>query len=316
MLFNRRKVVLVGTGMVGMSFAYSALNQAVCDELVLVDIDRKRAEGEAMDLNHGVAFASSSMKIYAGDYSDCADADMVVLCAGVSQKPGESRLDLLKRNAAVFRSIISPITRSGFGGIFLVATNPVDIMTRITYELSGFNSNRVFGSGTTLDTARLRYLLGEYFSVDPRNVHAYVIGEHGDSEFVPWSQAMLATKSVNDICRQSGGKFSLEEMQSISIEVRDAAQKIIQAKRATYYGIGMALVRIVRAVLSNENSVLTVSSRLRGEYGKRDIYAGMPCIVNRNGVDRVLELNLTEDERKQFENSCDILNEVYNSLKM
>ena len=168
----------------------SALNQAVCDELVLVDIDKKRAEGEAMDLNHGVAFASSSMRIYAGDYSDCSDADLVVICAGVSQKPGESRLELLQRNTAVFQSIISPITRSGFSGIFLVATNPVDIMTRVTYELSGFNASRVFGTGTTLDTARLRYLLGDYFSVDPRNMHAYVIGEHGDSEFVPWSQAM------------------------------------------------------------------------------------------------------------------------------
>lgn len=316
MVNNRKKVVLVGTGMVGMSFAYSALNQAVCDELVLIDIDRKRAEGEAMDLNHGVAFASSSMKIYAGDYSDCADADMVVLCAGVSQKPGESRLDLLKRNAAVFQSIISPITRSGFGGIFLVATNPVDIMTRITYELSGFNANRVFGSGTTLDTARLRYLLGEYFAVDPRNVHAYVIGEHGDSEFVPWSQAMLATKSVTDICKQSGGRFCLEEMQNISLEVRDAAQKIIEAKRATYYGIGMSLVRIVRAVLSNENSVLTVSARLRGEYGQRDVYAGMPCIVNSNGVDRILELDLTDEEKQKFENSCNILKESYESLKL
>ena len=199
MVGNRRKVVVVGTGMVGMSFAYSALNRSVCDELVLVDIDKQRAEGEAMDLNHGVAFASSSMKIYAGEYSDCADADIVVICAGVSQKPGESRLDLLKRNAAVFQSIIGPVTRSGFGGIFLVATNPVDVMTRVTYELSGFNANRVFGTGTTLDTARLRYLLGEYFTVDPRNVHAYVMGEHGDSEFVPWSQAMVATKSVVDI---------------------------------------------------------------------------------------------------------------------
>ncbi len=316
MVFNRRKVVLVGTGMVGMSFAYSALNQALCDELVLIDIDRKRAEGEAMDLNHGVAFASSSMKIYAGDYRDCADADIVVLCAGVSQKPGESRLDLLKRNSAVFQSIISPITRSGFSGIFLVATNPVDIMTRVTYELSGFNANRVFGSGTTLDTARLRYLLGEYFSVNPKNVHAYVIGEHGDSEFVPWSQAMLATKSVEDICQQSNGKFCLEEMQKISLEVRDAAEKIIEAKKATYYGIGMSLVRIVRAVLANENSVLTVSARLRGEYGQRDVYAGMPCIVNRNGVDRVLELNLTEEEREKFCRSCDILRESYEGLEL
>mgnify|MGYP005747542173 FL=1 len=316
MIVNKRKIVLVGTGMVGMSFAYSALNQALCDELVLVDIDKHRAEGEAMDLNHGVAFAPSSMKIYAGEYSDCADADIVVICAGVSQKPGESRLDLLKRNTAVFQSIIGPITHSGFSGIFLVATNPVDIMTRVTYELSGFNSNRVFGTGTTLDTARLRYLLGDYFTVDPRNVHAYVIGEHGDSEFVPWSQAMLATKSVSDICEGSNGKFCLEEMQKISVEVRDAAQKIIEAKRATYYGIGMSLVRIVRAVLSNENSVLTVSARLRGEYGQRDVYAGVPCIVNRNGVDRVLELSLTEEERQKFADSCAILQESYQGLEL
>lgn len=316
MIQNKRKVVLVGTGMVGMSFAYSALNQAVCDELVLIDIDKKRAEGEAMDLNHGVAFAPSSMRIFAGEYADCSDADVVVLCAGVSQKPGESRLNLLKRNAEVFQSIVEPIVHSGFSGIFLVATNPVDIMARTTYELSGFNSNRVLGSGTTLDTARLRYLLGDYFAVDPRNVHAYVIGEHGDSEFVPWSQAMVATKSVEDICRQSEGKFCLEEMQRLSVEVRDAAQRIIDAKRATYYGIGMALVRIVRAVLSNENSVLTVSVRLRGEYGERDVYAGMPCIVNRNGVDRVLELNLTEEEREKFRLSCRILGESYEGIEL
>lgn len=316
MIQNKRKVVLVGAGMVGMSFAYSALNQGVCDELVLIDIDKKRAIGEAMDLNHGVAFAPSSMRIYAGDYEDCSDADVAVLCAGVSQKPGESRLDLLNRNAGVFKSIVEPIVQSGFSGIFLIATNPVDIMARVTYELSGFNSNRVLGSGTTLDTARLRYLLGDYFTVDPRNIHAYVIGEHGDSEFVPWSQAMVATKSVEDICRQSEGKFCLEEMQKLSVEVRDAAQQIIEAKKATYYGIGMALVRIVRAVLSNANSVLTVSVRLRGEYGERDVYAGMPCIVNRNGVDRVLELNLTEDEREQFRQSCRILRENYEGIDL
>ena len=302
--------------MVGMSFAYSALNRGLCDELVLVDIDKKRAMGEAMDLNHGLAFAGASMKIYAGEYADCGDADLVVICAGVNQKPGESRLDLLKRNAAVFRSIIGPVVRSGFGGIFLVATNPVDIMTRVTYELSGFNPNRVFGSGTTLDTARLRYLLGEYFSVDPRNMHAYVIGEHGDSEFVPWSQAMVATKSVVDVCEQSEGHYCLEEMQRLSLEVRDAAQQIIEAKNATYYGIGMSLVRIVKAVLSDENSVLTVSARLRGEYGRRGVYVGVPCIVNRNGVDRVLELGLTDEEQEKFNASCDILEESYAGLEL
>lgn len=315
MCSNKRKIVLVGAGMVGMSFAYAALNRALCDELALVDIDKKRAMGEAMDLNHGLAFAGSSMKIYAGEYDDCADADIVVICAGVNQKPGESRLDLLKRNAAVFQSIIEPVVRSGFGGVFLVATNPVDIMTRVTYELSGFNPNRVFGSGTTLDTARLRYLLGEYFSVDPRNMHAYVIGEHGDSEFVPWSQAMIATKSVLDVCGQSGGRYRLEEVQRLSAEVRDAAQRIIEAKNATYYGIGMSLVRICRAVLGNENSVLTVSAMLRGEYGRRGLYAGAPCIVNANGVDRVLELSLTEEEGERFQASCQVLEESYEGME-
>lgn len=313
---NKRKIVLVGTGMVGMSFAYSALNRGLCDTLVLVDVDRKRAMGEAMDLNHGLAFAGSSMKIYAGDYSDCSDADMVVISAGVGQKPGESRLELLQRNAGVFESIIEPVVRSGFGGVFLVATNPVDIMTRVTYELSGFNPNRVFGTGTTLDTARLRYLLGEYFSVDPRNMHAYVMGEHGDSEFVPWSQAMIATKPVAQVCEDSGGRYRMEEVENLSTEVRDAAQKIIEAKRATYYGIGMAMVRIARAVLSDENSVLTVSARLWGEYGRKGIYAGAPCVVNRNGVDRVLELGLTEEEQGKFDASCDILEENYQGLEL
>lgn len=193
---DKRKVVLIGTGMVGMSYAYSLLNQNVCDELVLVDLDRRKAEGEAMDLNHGLAFSSSHMRIYAGDYEDCRDADIVVICAGVAQKEGESRLNLLKRNKEVFRSIVGPVAESGFNGIFLVATNPVDVMTRITYELSGFNPRRVMGTGTALDTARLRYLLGDYLRVDPRNIHAYVMGEHGDSEFVPWSQAMIATRPI------------------------------------------------------------------------------------------------------------------------
>ena len=205
---DKRKVVIVGTGMVGMSYAYSLLNQSICDELVLIDVNKKRAEGEAMDLNHGLAFANSSMTIYAGEYSDCSDADIVVISAGVAQKPGETRLDLLKRNGEVFRSIIEPVTSSGFNGIFLVATNPADIMTRITCALSGFNPRRVLGSGTALDTARLRYLLGDYLKADPRNVHAYVMGEHGDSEFVPWSQALLATKAHSGAGKRSRlGKY-------------------------------------------------------------------------------------------------------------
>ena len=313
MVNDKRKVVLVGTGMVGMSYAYSLLNQNACDELVLVDIDKKRAEGEAMDLNHGLAFSGANMRIYAGEYEDCRDADIVAIAAGVAQKPGDSRLDLLKRNTQVFRSIIEPVTASGFNGIFLVAANPVDIMTRITYALSGFNPRRVLGSGTALDTARLRYLLGEYLHVDPRNIHAYVMGEHGDSEFVPWSQALLATKPILELCGEEA--VCQEKLTEIAKEVQGAAYKIIDAKRATYYGIGMAMTRITRAIFGDENSVVTVSAMLRGEYGQSDVFAGVPCIINQNGVQRVLQLSLTKEESDEFGRSCQVLKESYEEIK-
>ena len=314
MKVDKRKVVIVGTGMVGMSYAYCLLNQSVCDELVLIDVNKVRAEGEAMDLNYGLAFANSNMTIYAGEYSDCTDADIVVICAGVAQKPGETRLDLLKRNAAVFRSIIDPVTSSGFNGIFLVATNPVDIMTRITCVLSGFNPRRVMGSGTALDTARLRYLLGGYLKADPRNVHAYVMGEHGDSEFVPWSQALLATKPIMDLCMERGEEGFCDKLGDIEEEVRTAAYKIIEAKKATYYGIGMALTRITKAILGDEHSVLTVSAMLRGEYGQRDVFVGVPCIINQNGIQSVLPLSLTDAELEKLAKSCDTLRESFEGI--
>ena len=314
MKVDKRKVVIVGTGMVGMSYAYCLLNQSVCDELVLIDVNKIRAEGEAMDLNHGLAFANSNMTIYAGEYSDCTDADIVVICAGVAQKPGETRLDLLKRNTAVFRSIIDPVTSSGFNGIFLVATNPVDIMTRITCVLSGFNPRRVMGSGTALDTARLRYLLGGYLKADPRNVHAYVMGEHGDSEFVPWSQALLATKPIMDLCTERGEEGFCDKLGDIEEEVRIAAYKIIEAKKATYYGIGMALTRITKAILGDEHSVLTVSAMLRGEYGQRDVFVGVPCIINQNGIQSVLPLSLTDAELEKLAKSCDTLRESFEGI--
>jgi L-lactate dehydrogenase len=311
---ENRKVILVGTGLVGMSYAYALLNQNSCDELVLVDIDTKRAAGEAMDLNHGLAFSGSHMKIYSGSYADCKDADIVAIAAGVAQRPGETRINLLQRNTTVFRSIIKPVVESGFSGIFLVATNPVDIMAHVTLKLSGFEPKRVFGTGTTLDTARLRYLLGEYFKVDPRNVHAYVMGEHGDSEFVPWSQALIATKSVLKICEESGLEFCREDLNNITIEVRDAAQKIIEAKKSTYYGIGMALTRITKAIFGNENSVLTLSAYLDGEYGRSGVYTGVPCIVNRSGTERILTLSLTDEETVKFNKSCDLLENVFSEI--
>ncbi|MBQ9673409.1 MAG: L-lactate dehydrogenase [Ruminococcus sp.] len=311
-----KKVVLVGTGMVGMSFAYAALNQNVFDELVLIDLNKQRAIGEAMDLNHGLAFSKSSMRIYAGEYSDCKDADIVIICAGVAQKPGETRPQLLNRNTAVFKSVVKPVCESGFNGIFLVATNPVDIMTRVTAELSGFPKNRVIGTGTTLDSARLRYLLGEYFGINTRSIHAYVIGEHGDTEFIPWSQALLATKPVNNIMLDNPTEYKLTDLQKMEDEVRRSAYKIIESKGATYYGIGMAIVQICRAILQNENSVLTVSCHLDGQYGQYGTYVGVPAIINKNGVKELVELSLTGKEMNKLIESCNILNKYYSDIEL
>ncbi len=313
---EKQKVVLIGTGFVGMSFAYAALNQNVCNELVLIDINKQKAQGEAMDLNHGLPFSNSNMKIYAADYDACSDADIVVIAAGASQKPGETRPQLLARNTAVFKSIVDPVVASGFSGIFLIATNPVDVMTHIVKTLSGFPENRVIGSGTTLDTARLRFSLGEYFGIDPRNVHAYVIGEHGDTEFVPWSQAMIGTKPVESVVSEFGDRFKREEMDAISERVKNAAYEIIEAKQSTYYGIGMSLVRIVKAILKNENSILTLSAYLNGQYGQHDVYAGVPVIVGREGVVGHLDLHLTPEESKKFAASCETLKQFYKEANL
>lgn len=310
---DKRKIVLIGTGMVGMSHAYALLNQNLCDELVLIDINKKRAEGEAMDLNHGVAFSGGNMEIYAGEYTDCCNADLVVLTAGLPQKEGQNRLDLLKENRKIFETILQSVLENGFHGIFLVATNPVDIMTRIVYEISDFPPEKVIGTGTALDTARLRYLLGEKFMIDPRNMHAYVMGEHGDSEFVPWSQAMMTTKPIFDLCGETEG-CHFQELLELEEEVRMAAYKIIEAKKATYYGIGMAMARITKAIFGNEYSVLTVSAHLQGEYGENGIYIGIPCVVNRMGIQRIVELPLGSEEKQRLHSSCETLENTYREI--
>lgn len=312
-MFNdNKKVVVIGVGMVGMSFAYALLNQNICDELVLIDINKERARGEAADLAHGLPFAPSSMKIYSGEYSDCADADLVVICAGAPQLEGESRRDLLQKNYKVFKSIVNPVVSSGFNGVFLVASNPVDIMTQVVCELSGFPASRVLGSGTTLDSARLRHMMSDYFKVNPRNVHAYVIGEHGDSEFVAWSQAAI---SVNSLYELSQSKPQImEDMHKIAVDVKQSAYEIIKAKKATYYGIGMVLARLSRAILFDENSIFTVSTYLKGEYRHKGLYIGVPSVVNRNGVREVLEMKLDENEQNKFDESCKILNEMLEEI--
>lgn len=303
------RVVLVGTGFVGSSYAFALLNQGVTEELVLIDINKEKSEGDAMDLNHGMPFAPSPMKIWFGNYEDCKDADLVVLTAGANQKPGETRLDLVEKNTKIFKNIIDQVMASGFNGIFLVATNPVDILTYATWKFSGLPKERVIGSGTILDTARFRYLLGEYFDVDTRNVHAYIIGEHGDTELPVWSHAFIGCRPIADMMKEKP-QYKQEDLDNIFVNVRDAAYQIIERKGATYYGIAMGLVRLTKAILQNENSVLTVSAYLEGQYGQNDMYIGVPAIVNRNGVREVIELQLNEEEKEKFTHSATVLKNV------
>lgn len=309
---DSKKVAIVGVGMVGMSFAYAMLNQNICDELCLIDINKERAEGEAMDLSHGLPFAPSSMKIYSGDYSDCTDMDMIVICAGVPQLEGETRRDLLQKNYKVFKTIVKPIVENGFNGVFLVASNPVDVMTQAVLDLSGFPPERVIGSGTSLDTARLRYMIGDYFKVNPRNIHAYVMGEHGDSEFVAWSSAMISVLPIKEL--DSHTDQIMNELDEIAVNVRDSAYKIIKAKKATYYGIGMVLARLTRAILNDENSIFTISAYLNGEYSESGFYIGVPALINRNGVRKILEIPLDESEKKRFKDSAKVIKEMLDEI--
>ncbi len=309
-MVNRvNRVVLIGTGFVGSSYAFAILNQGITEELVLIDLNKEKSEGDAMDLNHGLPFAPSRTKIWFGDYSECKDADLIVITAGANQKPGETRLDLVEKNAKIFKGIVGLIMESGFDGIILVATNPVDILTYAVWKYSGLPRERVIGSGTILDTARFRFLLGEYFDVDTRNVHAYIIGEHGDTELPVWSNADIASTPILEWTKNKPG-FNKSDLEQIFLNVRDAAYHIIERKGATYYGIAMGLVRLTKAILQNENSVLTVSAYLDGEYGHSDVYIGVPAVVNRNGIREVVQLDLSEEEQEKFNHSVSVLKNI------
>jgi L-lactate dehydrogenase len=303
------RVALIGTGFVGASYAFALMNQGIADELVLIDVNKGKAEGDVMDLNHGKVFAPKPMNIWHGDYQDCQDADLVVICAGANQKPGETRLDLVDKNINIFKTIVDSVMRSGFDGIFLVATNPVDILTYATWKFSGLPKERVIGSGTILDTARFRFLLSEYFQVAPTNVHAYIIGEHGDTELPVWSRAEIGSIPIEQIISQNDS-YRKEDLENIFVNVRDAAYQIIEKKGATYYGIAMGLVRITRAILHNENAILTVSAYLDGQYNEQDVYIGVPAIINRSGIREVMELKLNETEQQQFHHSVTVLKDI------
>lgn len=301
----KNKIVIIGCGNVGMSYAYALLNQKInVHELILIDINKDRILGEAMDLNHCLAFAPNKIKIKAGDYKDCKDATIVCIAAGANQKPGETRMDLIYKNSKIFKEIVDNVMNNGFNGIFLVATNPLDIMTYQTYKYSKLPSSRVIGSGTTLDTARLRYIIADKFNYNPKNIHAYVIGEHGDSEFVPWSSAEIGLRNITDFVTD-------EELKRIYIEVRDSAYDIINKKGATYYGIGMCLVYITNAILNDLNSIITISC-----YDEiHDIYISYPAIINRSGVREILKMELTNDEKDKLNNSIHAIQSAIQSLE-
>ena len=301
----KNKVVIIGCGNVGMSYAYALLNQKTrVNELALIDLDEKRIEGEVMDLNHCLPFAPTPMTIKKGSYEDCSDATIVMIAAGANQNPGETRMDLINKNSKIFKEIVTKVMENGFNGIFLIATNPLDVMTYVTWKYSGLPHHKKIGSGTILDTARLRYMISEKLNISTRNIHAYVIGEHGDSEFVPWSSAQVGTQDIKDF-------ISEEELNQISEKVRNAAYEIINRKGATYYGIGMCLVRITNAILSDENSIITVSS-----YDKtNDIFVGGATIINKNGCKERMYIKLNEEETKKLEKSISIIKDAINSIE-
>jgi L-lactate dehydrogenase len=303
---STNKVGLIGTGMVGASFAYSLMQSGVANELVLIDADAMRAEGEMMDLNHGLPFVRP-MRILAGSYSDLADADVIVICAGIGQRPGQSRLELLKTNAGIFQTILTEVAKVNQDAIIIVATNPVDILTQISARIVGLERCRVLGSGTALDTARLRYMLGAHYGVDSRSVHAYIVGEHGDSELPLWSLANIAGVRLADFVGANGQGYDQAALDQIFIQTRNAAYEIIQRKKATYYAIGLGLLAIVESVLRNQHTVMTVSSPLTGQYGVSDISISMPAIVGRNGVEEVLTLPMSPSELAAFQDSAKTL---------
>lgn len=301
----KNKVVIIGCGNVGMSYAYAIVNQQTfVNELVLIDLDKERVIGEVMDLNHCLAFSPSKISIKAGDYSDCADASIVCIAAGANQNPGETRMDLINKNSVIFKSIVDSVMSNGFAGIFLIATNPLDVMTYITWKYSGVDSSRVIGSGTSLDTSRLKYMIGERLDVNPKDVHAFVMGEHGDSEFVPWSNANISLQNIRDYLTD-------DELESIYVNVRDAAYDIINRKGSTHYGIGMCLVRITNAILGDENSIICVSCY----DSNTGVFFGCPAILNRSGVREKIYIRLNRSEEEKLSKSIGIINDAIDKIK-
>ncbi len=310
---NVHKAVMIGCGFVGSASVFALMQSGLFSEIALIDADMEKAEGEAMDISHGVPFARP-MKIYAGTYDDVTDAEVVIVTAGAAQKPDETRLDLVKKNVGIFKSIIPEIAKRDFAGVLLIVANPVDILTYVAQKLSGLPENRVIGSGTVLDTARLKSNLGKHLDVDSRSVHAFIIGEHGDSEIAAWSSANVSGIPLNDFCEMRGHYSHEESTERIAADVKNAAYEIIQKKRATYYGVAMAVRRICEVIVRDEKSVLPVSSILHGEYGIDGVALSMPAIVGRNGLETLVPITLSGEEQKKLQESAETLKQYLQDI--
>ena len=310
---NPRKAAVIGCGFVGSATAFTLMQSRLFSELVLLDVNMEKADGEAKDIAHGIPFAGQ-MKIYAGTYDDAADAAIIIITAGANQKPGETRLDLVQKNTAIYQSIIPEIVKRDFGGILLIVSNPVDIFTYVALKLSGLPEKRVLGSGTVLDTARLKYALGEHLGVDSRSVHSFIIGEHGDSEIAAWSSTNVSGIPLNDFCEMRGHFNHDAAMDAIAEKVKNSAYEIISKKQATYYGIAMSVKRICECIVRNERSILPVSAMMHGEYGIEDITLSMPAIVGIGGVETHVPIALSEEEAEKLVESAKKLKEVAKGL--
>ena len=303
---NVRKVVMIGCGFVGAACSFAIMQSGLFSEMVLIDADKSKAEGEALDISHGVPFAKP-IKIYAGDYDDIKDASLIIVTAGANKKPGETRLDLVKKNISIFKSIIPEIKKRDFNGVLLIVANPVDILTTVAQKLSGLPENKVIGSGTVLDTARLKYELGNHLNVDSRSVHAFIIGEHGDSEIAAWSSANVSGIPLNKFCEMRGHFNHDEAMKRIAENVKNSAYEIIEKKKATYYGVAMAVKRICEAIVRDEKSILPISSLMKGDFGIEGISLSMPAIVGKDGVECLVPIQLNEEEISKLQQSAQTL---------
>lgn len=306
---NSQKIILIGDGAVGSSYAFALVTQNIGRELGIIDMNVAKTEGDAIDLSDALAFTSPK-HIYAATYADCKDADLIVLTAGAAQKPGETRLDLISKNLKIFKSIIDQVMATGFDGIFLVATNPVDILTYATWKFSGLPASRVIGSGTSLDSARFRQEIARKINVDARNVHAYILGEHGDTEFPVWSHANIGGLQLYEWIKQNDETVDEDELLEVFYSVRDAAYRIIEKKGATFYGIAVSLARITKAIFNDENAILPLSVYLDGEYDQHDVFIGVPAVINRDGIRKAIEIPLTDVEKGNLQHSADTLRKV------